>query len=217
MTAREAILNRLRASIRQEARPSAWRSRRRFDELAARFDESLTQAKGEVIRANDLPQALARLGDLLARLEAQQVVVNEEPPLADLNFEARWPSIQWHVVGRSKGDLREFCARADVGLSGAIAALAETGSIAVESGPGRSRLATLLPPVHIALVPTSRLTADIFTWVSARRGAMPAALTLISGPSKTADIEQTLAVGVHGPTRFIVILFKDDWAKTPTS
>jgi len=215
MAARDATLDHLRALVREQPQPSAWQSRRRFDDLAARFDESLTKSKGEVIRAADLSQALGRLSDLLASLEARRVVANGEPPLADLDFEARWPFIQWHVVGRTQGDLREFCAHADVGLSGAIAALAETGSIAVESGPGRSRLATLLPPVHIALVSTSRLTTDIFTWVSARHGAMPAALTLISGPSKTADIEQTLAIGVHGPIRFIVILFEGDQAKSP--
>ena len=78
----------------------------------------------------------------------------------------------------------------------------------VSSGRGRSRLTSLLPPVHLALVPTSSLTTDIFTWTAARQGQLPASLTLISGPSKTADIEQTMAVGVHGPKRFIVVLYE---------
>ena len=110
-------------------------------------------------------------------------------------------------MGETEGDLRAFCAEADAGLSGAGAALAETGSIIISSGPTNSRLATLLPPVHLALVPTSCLTADLFTWLAARRGEWPAALTMISGPSKTSDIEQTLITGVHGPKRFIVILY----------
>ncbi|MEZ4767250.1 MAG: LUD domain-containing protein [Caldilineales bacterium] len=79
----------------------------------------------------------------------------------------------------------------------------------VTSGPGRSRLVPLLPPVHIALAPTSRLTSDLFTWTAQRGGDVPSNLTLITGPSKTADIEQTLAIGVHGPKRFIVILYDD--------
>jgi L-lactate dehydrogenase complex protein LldG len=70
-------------------------------------------------------------------------------------------------------------------------------------------MATLLPPVHIALVPESRLTADLFTWTAARQGPLPANVTLVSGPSKTADIEQTMAIGVHGPKRFIVVLYAD--------
>ncbi|MDQ7030580.1 MAG: lactate utilization protein [Ardenticatenia bacterium] len=105
------------------------------------------------------------------------------------------------------GDVRAFAASADVGVSGVEAALAETGTVVVRSGPGRSRLATLLPPVHVAFVPFKRLTVDLFTWLGRRPDPMPANLVFISGPSKTADIEQTLAVGVHGPVRFIVVLY----------
>jgi L-lactate dehydrogenase complex protein LldG len=96
-----------------------------------------------------------------------------------------------------------------VGLTSAEAAFAETGSIVVSSGPTRSRMVSLLPPIHIALVPTSKLTADIFTWAATRQGDLPANTVFISGPSKTADIEMTLVKGVHGPKRFIVILYGD--------
>lgn len=70
-------------------------------------------------------------------------------------------------------------------------------------------MVSLLPPIHIALVPTSKLTADIFTWAATRQGDLPANTVFISGPSKTADIEMTLVKGVHGPKRFIVILYGD--------
>jgi L-lactate dehydrogenase complex protein LldG len=113
------------------------------------------------------------------------------------------------TAGGSEEAWRDFCAGADAGLTAVDAALAETGSLVVSSGPGRSRMVSLLPPVHIALVPASSLTPDLFTWTAARGQAVPAALTLISGPSKTADIEQTLAIGVHGPKRLIVILVEE--------
>ncbi len=208
-TAREDILGRLRAAGRDAAPPAPWQSRRRFDDLAVRFSEALIAVKGEVIRADGLDEAWEQLGDLLRDLGARRVVANTEPPLNTIDLAARWPTLQWHVVEQTPGDLRAFCATADVGLSGSVAALAETGSVVVASGSGQSRLATLLPPVHVALVPTSHLTADIFTWAAGRQGDMPAALTIISGPSKTADIEQTLAIGVHGPGRFVVILYAD--------
>ncbi len=99
------------------------------------------------------------------------------------------------------------CAQADVGVSGADAALAETGTVILRSGSGRSRLVTLLPPIHLALVPVKCLQPDLFTWIADREGPLPAGLTLVSGPSKTGDIEQTLAIGVHGPKRFIVVLY----------
>ncbi|MEZ4641193.1 MAG: lactate utilization protein [Chloroflexota bacterium] len=157
----------------------------------------------------------AQLGAILAELGAQRVVANNEAPIADLNLPTRWPHIQWHIVGETAGDLREFCTYADVGLSSGIAAIAETGSVVIHSGSAQSRVATLFPPVHIVLLPTSRLTTDLFTFTATHKnthlanGTLPAAMTFISGPSKTADIEQTMAIGVHGPKRFIVILYRE--------
>lgn len=208
-SARDDILTRIRLQYRDATAPPAWRSRRHFDDLAARFEAALTAVKGEVLRAASLDEALLRLDETLDALAAQRLVVNDEPLLAGLDLAARWPGRALHVVGRTPGDLRAVCASADVGLSSADAALAETGSLVVTSGPGRSRLATLLPPVHLALVPVSLLTTDLFTFTAARSGAQPASLTIISGPSKTADIEQTMAIGVHGPKRFIVVLYDD--------
>jgi L-lactate dehydrogenase complex protein LldG len=207
MTDREQILASLRRQTRPISHPPAWESRRHFDDLAERFTRSLTAGAGEVHRAADLAEALDILGQLLAELSARQVAVNAEPPFAGIDLPGRWPHIDWRVAGQKDGDLRAFCAGADAGLTGADAALAETGTLVVSSGPGHSRLVSLLPPVHIALVPAACLTADLFTWTAGRGGGMPASITLISGPSKTADIEQVMAIGVHGPKRLVVILF----------
>ncbi|MCZ6633460.1 MAG: lactate utilization protein [bacterium] len=205
MSGREEILGRLRNLAREAELPPVWQSKRAFEDLAVRFTDSLTAVKGEVRRAESLDRAWQEVGDILEEVGAQAVVANNEWQAED--FTRRWPKCEWHIVGHTEGDLRSFCARADVGLSGAEAALAETGSIVVESGPGKSRLSTLLPPIHVALVSTSCLVPDIFTWTAARSGKMPANVTLISGPSKTADIEFTLTIGVHGPKRLIVVLY----------
>lgn len=210
MSERDEILRRLRARERSQARPPAWRSRQHLPDLAAAFYQALTAAGGEVRRASSLESALNELSMLLDELKALRVAANAEPPLDQVDVSARWPGLTWHVTGRTEGDLRAFCASADAGLTSADAALAETGTIVVSSGPGRSRLVSLLPPVHVALLPTSRLTSDLFTWIAAvGRSELPASITLVSGPSKTADIEQTLAIGVHGPKRVIAILYAD--------
>jgi L-lactate dehydrogenase complex protein LldG len=213
MSAREEILARLRQQEREVTPPPVWTSRRQYDDLARQFAQALRANQGEVHRAADLEAALERLGDLLTELGATKVVANGDSPFGDLDLAAYWPDIEWHLVdhqaGRSSEDTRAFCAVADAGLSGADAALAETGSILISSGPGQSRLATLLPPVHLALVPTSRLTPDIFTWTATRQEAPPSNMILVSGPSKTGDIEQTLVIGVHGPKRFVVILYEE--------
>jgi L-lactate dehydrogenase complex protein LldG len=205
--ARNEILKRLRQAARPAlVSPPPWRSRRHFDDLAARFGQALTAAKGELWRAADTDAAIGCLESLLQQLQAQRIVANDEPFLREMALPGRWPDLEWRSAGQSAGDWRAFCAQADVGISSATAALAETGSIVVSSGPGCSRLTALLPPVHVAIVPVACLTADIFTWTAVGQGSLPAVTTLISGPSKTADIEQTLAIGVHGPKRFIVIL-----------
>lgn len=208
MTAREEILQRLRAGARPEAAvlPQPWRSRRAFPDLLAQFEMALLAVKGEVVRAADWETAVAETLRLLADLGAERVVVDGggERPLTDIPWSAHNPAIHFAFPGAD--DWRDRCAAADVGLSGAVAALAETGTIIVQSGPDQSRLTTLLPPVHIALLPAARLLPDLFAWTQARQSAPPANFTLISGPSKTADIEQTLSIGVHGPKRLVVVV-----------
>lgn len=210
MSAREEILNRLR---RQQAPASplpAWKSRRQFTDLSAQFTQALDAVHGEVIPVGNREEAVPALDALWHSLGAQQIVVNALPQWADFNWREQWPGLNWrHVKSKHQSaDLRNFAAQADVGISGCVAALAETGSVVLDSGPGQSRLATLLPPVHVALVYRAQLQPDIFTWTAGRDSNWPANIVLVSGPSKTADIEQTLTVGVHGPKRFIVMLIE---------
>jgi L-lactate utilization protein LutC len=103
---------------------------------------------------------------------------------------------------------RRTLATADVGLTGAAAGLAETGSIVVTSGPGRGRLASLLPPVHVALVRRSSIVGSLPELLNARPDLITAGANFvcITGPSRTADIEHVLARGVHGPKDVHVIL-----------
>jgi L-lactate dehydrogenase complex protein LldG len=213
MTDRQKILSHLNHHHRAVEPPAPWQSHRHFEDLAAQFTLALQAAKGEVHRARNLEEAMVALSAVLEEIEAKSAVFNDQPPLDSLNLPQRWPGIEWHMAGQTESEqFRARCAAADIGLTGVTAALAETGTAVVASGPGRSRLTPLLPPVHLALVAASQLTPDLFTWTAARKTAAappPAAITLISGPSKTADIEQTMAIGVHGPKRFIVILYND--------
>ena len=212
MTARQEILDRLRTRLRPAAPIPPWQSRRHYDDLAAQFQQALQLAHGEVALVDSWEGAMAQLWQWLDKLAPGRIVVQAESPLDKIDWVAARPEIEWFVVGQTAGDLRPFCAVADVGLSLADAALAETGSVVISSGPGKSRLATLLPPVHIAIIPPGRITTDLFTWTAGRTGPRPANLTLISGPSKTADIEQTMAIGVHGPKQFMVIVIKEQVA-----
>jgi L-lactate dehydrogenase complex protein LldG len=96
-------------------------------------------------------------------------------------------------------------AAADLGITGAAYGLAATGSVAVSSARAGGRSASLLPPVHLALVPASCVVASASeVWRNMPERfpeGPPSQLVFISGPSRSADIEFTLTVGVHGPKR----------------
>ena len=95
-----------------------------------------------------------------------------------------------------------------VGLTGAHAALADTGSIVVVSGPGRGRIASLLPPTHIAVVRAEQLYPSLGPFLTANPEVVEvgANMVVITGPSRTGDIEGTLVLGVHGPGDLHVVL-----------
>lgn len=99
-----------------------------------------------------------------------------------------------------------------VGLTGVEAALADTGSLVLRSGEGNSLLASLLPWVHLAIVPASSVLDSMGDWLAAggdERVRTASQVVLVTGPSRTADIEMTLTVGVHGPGRLVVLLLED--------
>jgi L-lactate dehydrogenase complex protein LldG len=95
-----------------------------------------------------------------------------------------------------------------LGLTGSDAAIADAGAIVLASGPGRGRLASLLPPVHVAIVSASRIWPSLPAMLTDEpdlvgRGANT---VVIAGPSRTADIEMTLTHGVHGPKHLHVVV-----------
>lgn len=99
----------------------------------------------------------------------------------------------------------------DAGLTCAAAGVADTGSLVLQPGPGEPRTLSLVPPLHIAVLPARRLYASLAAaWAALQPQAdMPTNLLLISGPSKTADIQQVLAFGAHGPKELVIVLVND--------
>jgi L-lactate dehydrogenase complex protein LldG len=114
------------------------------------------------------------------------------------------------VLGACAGSAspREVQAAAEIGVTGCDAAIAETGSLVLLSGPGRSRAVSLLPPVHLAIVRRSDVCFSLGEFFRSAAGALAgaASCTLVTGPSRTADIELTLTLGVHGPGAVIVVI-----------
>lgn len=124
---------------------------------------------------------------------------------------AGWPAhagLDWQAAGLR---YEARAARADdtVGLTGCFCAIAETGTLFMLSSPEQPKLNALLPETHVCVVPRSRIVPtmeDAFALMRQEVGEPPRAMFFASGPSRTADIEQTIVIGAHGPYRVHVIL-----------
>lgn len=96
-----------------------------------------------------------------------------------------------------------------VGLTGSFCAIAETGTLVLLSGPRTPASLSLLPETHVAVVFADRIVAtleDAFALLRREEGEIPRSLNLISGPSRTGDIEQTIVLGAHGPRRVHLVV-----------
>jgi L-lactate utilization protein LutC len=92
------------------------------------------------------------------------------------------------------------------GVSTAIYALADTGSVVLAASPDEPRAASLLPAVHVSLVAEDRILPGLAELFEALGGDLPSALAIVTGPSRSGDIEQKFLIGVHGPGEVHVVL-----------
>jgi L-lactate utilization protein LutC len=100
------------------------------------------------------------------------------------------------VAGRSE----------EVGVSRAVYGLADTGSVVLSAGPEEPRARSLLPPVHVTILDADRILPGLPELFAALDGELPSALAIVTGPSRSADIEQKLVIGVHGPGETHIVL-----------
>ena len=118
------------------------------------------------------------------------------------------------MVKIARHEMRRYFAEADVGISGANLAIAESGTLVIVSNEGNARLVTSLPPVHIALVTTEKFVETMEQAVTLIKALTTASaglkltsyVSFITGPSKTTDIEKELVVGVHGPQEVHIVI-----------
>lgn len=216
MSAREAILTRLRAAIPdggdrkaaalarlQSHPPASVRPKVAQTEGAERID--LFESKARAVSATvsrhaamtDLPAALA--DELRNRNLPTAIRCGSDPAFAALD----WTGIE---VSHGAGRLVE-----PAGLSMAQAALAETGTLVLVSGPDNPVTLTFLSETHFVALRAADICAGFEDfWVSWRtRGLSPRTINMVTGPSRSADIGQTLQLGAHGPVALHIFLVED--------
>ena len=171
------------------------------DDLVARFRARAESMQATTDLVNDMSDAPAAVA---AYLRAQSLASSGcvAPLLAGLD---------WRGAGL---DLRSGAALPDdpVGVTGVYAAIAETGTLMLLSAPDTPASASLLPETHVAVLPVARIVAYMEdAWDLARRelGELPRAVNFVSGPSRTADIDQQIVLGAHGPYRVHIVLVRE--------
>jgi L-lactate dehydrogenase complex protein LldG len=197
---------RLEVAARLANHPQAVMPQRGQLPAAARLDlfvRMVEAAAGTVQRVADAAEIPAAVAAFLRRHNLALAIRRGDDPLLS--------SVPWELAGTL--EIRHGASDgSDVAaLSHAFAAVAETGTLVLTSGRDNPTTLNFLPDVHIVVVSASDVAADFETVMTRLRerfgaGAMPRAVNMITGPSRSADIEQTLILGAHGPRKLHVIV-----------
>ncbi len=180
-----------------------------IEDPPARFIEELEALGGHARRVESLEEAREYVLSLAREREAERLIRWDVEELEELGVDGPLAEAGVEVaLWRDLEDFREVAARADIGLSTAEWAIADTGSLVLTSGAGKGRTVTLLPPTYVAVVPAEKVLRTVPEAVGkyAGDGGLPANVVFHTGPSRSGDIEMEIFVGMHGPGDVHVIL-----------
>jgi L-lactate dehydrogenase complex protein LldG len=199
MSAREEILGAIRARrVAQVPRPSLYRAPATEGDLVEAFAKKLSAAHAEVRMLDGMADVPAAIADILrARNMAAAVHLPPDSELApDL------PNVE--VKRTPPGPF-------DAAVTAAPFAIAETGTLAYVSGAGTPASWHFRPMLEIAILRTGSVVAEFEDVLRAleAKGGLPSTLNLVSGPSRTGDIEQTMELGAHGPKAMVVLMVRE--------
>lgn len=179
-----------------------------FEPLLDRFREAVVDVVGHCAIVPDENEAAAELLRIIQQVKPQRVAVSDSELVRSIIRRAR---LNVDLVENATKDELFTC---DVGITSAQWAIAETGTLVLESKDERHRLASLIPAMHIAIIYADRVRQtlpEVLQLISANgQEGLSRTVTFITGPSRTSDIELNLAIGVHGPGELYVIVIKGE-------
>jgi L-lactate dehydrogenase complex protein LldG len=207
---RDEILDRVRTALgRQDGRaaPLPPPARIRIPE-AATLDARISSllARVDALAGRGLRAATReKAGEMVRTALGNRSAIASNAPILEECGVTHLPGVRSGITDRER--LRELCASAEVGITSADYALADTGTLVMLSSPQEARMISLLPPAHIAVVSGGRILSgldELFS-ILPNPAEITSSMVLITGPSRTADIEQILVRGVHGPGEITVL------------
>jgi len=180
-----------------------------------RFCHELAAAGGKGYIAPDAEAAVRTIQSIVQSHNARKILLTGGGMIdrLDLTTKLKALGLDARTTDDVQANPREEFFTADIGITSVYRLIAETGTVVLASEPNEPRSASLLPPVHIAIADRSQLLPDLFDLfdlfsptATANKTLPPSCLTLVTGPSKTGDIELKLVTGVHGPGEVHVIV-----------
>ncbi|HZS47301.1 MAG TPA: lactate utilization protein [Blastocatellia bacterium] len=192
-------------------------------DLSTRFVDEVTRlgAGCFVARSND--EAKGYVVDLIRKRGISRVALSNSPVVNQTGLSSALSSISIrplivdfdgcrdeNELSVRKRNIRESLLQTEIGITGVTYGIADTGTLVIGGDNEYNRLASLLPVIHLAILRSDQLLPDLPTALEGlnRDGHVNQAITLITGPSRTADIELTLTIGVHGPKELQVVLLQ---------
>lgn len=196
--------------------PASYTVQSRRLELAARFKQELELVGGKVTYARSRTEAQRALTTEIQSWKAERIVswsLEEFKAWGLFDLLPRTSCMAFDPKAHVATSFAKLCAKAQLGITTADFGIAQSGSLAIATSMSRPRAVSLLPAVHVALLRESQLVERLGEAFAAYRkqGALSASnIHFITGPSRTSDIENDLAIGVHGPAVVAVILWLDE-------
>lgn len=174
---------------------------RLVDDPAALFIERAEQVGVSVITVGTYDEAVERAVALCRERRVQRAALWDTPEMAPIRDRLRAEGVE---ILDPRGSF-ETLAQAEIGITGAEWGVAETGSLVLAAGPGKPQAASLLVPLHLAVLRSDRIVPGLATLLE-RCGPLPSALVFITGPSRSADIGLVPVLGAHGPMEVAVLV-----------
>jgi L-lactate dehydrogenase complex protein LldG len=175
-----------------------------MEERIERFTGNFESAGGHVVRLLTMEEAKLFIVNKARETRAKWIIRQNQPELDALELELQLPDVELSVWNREQEEnWKARAAEADIGVVLVDYATAYTGSMTVLSAWNKGRSVSLLPTILMAIIPIERLRTrlgeTLIQFDLAGRENLPAGIHFISGPSRSADIENDLTIGVHGP------------------